>query len=352
LRENKDDFEMIYLRGLNGIRAIAAIAVLVDHINGGLGMFNLTILPKTELAAYGVTFFFSLSGFLITYLLLIEKGQGDISIGNFYVRRILRIWPLYFLLILIALCYQYQSGLLYYIFMLPNIPYVFGGTIIPLGHYWSLGVEEQFYLFWPWGLKYIRNVLVFLIAVILITLLVKLGFRIFYGGWSSQYGFLYLLRFDCMAIGGLGAWLIFNKRSIVEHRYFGYWVIVSWILFGFVAINRFHLISIIDHEIIALATTAIILDQAFGKKLIFNLEKPALEYLGKISFGIYMFNPFIIFFMAKVLKGLTIQSSLKCVLAYVSVFAATILVAHISYYFFEKPILSLKSRFSTVSSTN
>jgi peptidoglycan/LPS O-acetylase OafA/YrhL len=94
-KENK-----IYLPGLNGLRAIAAFGVLFSHVNLGIEAYGLPIRKTSDLAGFGVTIFFALSGFLITYLLLKEKEQfNTINIKNFYVRRILRIWPLYFLFI-------------------------------------------------------------------------------------------------------------------------------------------------------------------------------------------------------------------------------------------------------------
>jgi peptidoglycan/LPS O-acetylase OafA/YrhL len=97
--------KVLHLRGLNGIRAIAAVAVLISHISLALPLFGLDPLftdKKGEpagvlMASYGVTMFFVLSGFLITYLLLQEKEIQQIHIRHFYFRRILRIWPLYYL---------------------------------------------------------------------------------------------------------------------------------------------------------------------------------------------------------------------------------------------------------------
>jgi peptidoglycan/LPS O-acetylase OafA/YrhL len=342
----------IHLKGLNGLRAIAAIAVLMDHINGGLNYFDLDVHSKMDLAGYGVTIFFSLSGFLITYLLFLEQELGSISIKNFYIRRILRIWPLYFLLLFVAITIEGTEDVLYYIFFVPNLPYVFGGGILLLGHYWSLGIEEQFYLFWPWCIKYLRHSLRFLIVFTLVSVLLKLILKYVYGGWSTNYEFLYQLRFDCMAIGGIGAWLIVNRNKIIESPYFSYAVILSWIIFGFVAFNSFHTFSIIDHEIVALATVILILDQAFGKQFIFNLERPWLNYIGKISYGIYMINPFVIFFLPYLIKDMHINLYLKYTIVYLSSVLGTILLSHLSYYFFEMPILTLKQRFGKIISTN
>src|SRR4051812_30029422 len=105
--------KLIHLSGLNGIRAIAAFGVVMAHITLSLGDFHLSpILFYTikngkvhgwSLAGFGVSMFFALSGFLITYLLLLEKEKRPIHIRNFYVRRALRIWPLYYLYLITSL---------------------------------------------------------------------------------------------------------------------------------------------------------------------------------------------------------------------------------------------------------
>jgi peptidoglycan/LPS O-acetylase OafA/YrhL len=102
----------IYLPGLNGIRAIAALAVVVSHTTLHLGLFGLDPhlfgngdgRPRTlDMAGFGVTMFFALSGFLITYLLCREKEIAQVNVKKFYARRILRIWPLYYAYFLICL---------------------------------------------------------------------------------------------------------------------------------------------------------------------------------------------------------------------------------------------------------
>ena len=131
----------IYFPGLNGLRALAALSVVIFHLTRDFGQFNLSPYifgtladgsPKGfAMAGYGVTIFFSLSGFLITYLLLAEKKQQEIHIKNFYFRRILRIWPLYYLYLVAVLIIIFYFGLhfnggilLTYIFFAANVPFI------------------------------------------------------------------------------------------------------------------------------------------------------------------------------------------------------------------------------------
>ena len=178
----------IYLPGLNGLRAIAALAVIISHTtlsldkfglnNKILGVDNLGNARGSDLAGNGVTIFFTLSGFLITYLLLLEKEIESVQIKNFYIRRILRIWPLYFLYFMISLVIAYFFHLSiniysipYYLFLSANIPFILSSSLPLLSHYWSLAVEEQFYLFFPQLVKHSYGKLVRLFTLLILILL-------------------------------------------------------------------------------------------------------------------------------------------------------------------------------------
>jgi peptidoglycan/LPS O-acetylase OafA/YrhL len=337
--------EMTYLKGLNGIRALAALSVVVGHIN------NAVHSPHTEdssIASYAVTVFFSLSGFLITYLLLKERDKQPIDIKKFYIRRILRIWPLYFLYMSIAVVFTTTAifpNLLYYIFFVPNIPMVFGGGISLLGHYWSLGVEEQFYLFWPWLVKKSANVLMGLCAFTALVLVVKLCLNVFIGGWSPAYSLFYLSRFDCMAIGGIGAFLFQQGSKLIPLFSSTAVQLASWLIMALMMIGKFKTFSIIDHEIVSGVAVLLIIGQIATDKPLINLENRALNFLGKISFGIYVFHPLIIEWIIQ-LPFNTIGDPLNQIVIYFAVLSATIIVAGVSYNCFEKYFLVLKNKYA------
>ena len=170
--------KIVYLPGLNGIRAIAAFLVLCWHIYQYLELWGIKTNLDNSISGFGVTLFFVLSGYLITYLLLIEKERyGTIKIKNFYIRRILRIWPIYYLAILGSFImvisglnyFEYKTILpnyLYYIFMLANIPFTFGTSLYCITPLWSIGVEEQFYAFWPMLFKHSKKIIYSVIFVI------------------------------------------------------------------------------------------------------------------------------------------------------------------------------------------
>lgn len=159
----------IYFPNLNGLRFFAALSVMLYHF-GGVETIN---------GHFGVILFFVLSGFLITYLLLEEKKQTNtISIRKFYFRRVLRIWPLYFFILLLAtvviysttgLDDNYYEALPYFLLFIPNWAFVINIGIKYVVVLWSVGAEEQFYLLWPWvihKIKVDKLIFVFLLFIL------------------------------------------------------------------------------------------------------------------------------------------------------------------------------------------
>lgn len=357
--------DRVYLPGLNGIRAIAALSVAFSHINNRLDYY---LLPKSELldlANFGVTIFFTLSGFLITYLLLIElEKTGTIDIKKFYMRRILRIWPLYFVYLLIVILLNgidsLQWPILFYIFILPNLRNSFAGITnitvgshnltYMVGHYWSLGVEEQFYAFWPWIIRRTKNLLRFLVLFPIAYLVLKVVLKVAHAPYTVL-TFFHYTRFGCLAIGALGAYLYYKKMPQVQWAYKKGLEAFAWIMLLVVAFNKFHIASVIDHEIISVVTLIIIINQISNPNKLINLENKFFDYLGKISFGLYVYNPLVIYLMAYVINPLGIENDIvKQIIIYALVVAAIILVSHVSYHYFEKRFLKIKYNYTTIKS--
>jgi peptidoglycan/LPS O-acetylase OafA/YrhL len=367
----------IYFPGLNGLRALAALSVVVFHLTLDFGNFNLSPYlfgtltdgaPKGfAMAGFGVTIFFSLSGFLITYLLLAEKKQQEINIPNFYVRRILRIWPLYYLYLIaavIVIAYfgmRFSGGvLLCYIFfganfpfILENVPHIVETTLPFLRHYWSLGVEEQYYLFWPWVVKKIKNKLeVFVIVFITVFILLKCLLHFFFMHSIIAASFN-VIRFDCMLIGSLGAIYYFNQQpSFMKIFTSKITQACAWLIVVLLVLNIFHIASVIDHELVSVVTVMLVIGQITIKNRLVNLDLKICDFLGKISYGMYVIHPLIIFFSGKLFKPLQLPTVIKYIAVYSFVIGLTILLAWLSYEYFEKRFLKMKMKFTTVASSN
>lgn len=361
--------KVIYFPGLNGLRAIAALAVVVSHVtlslaNFGLDPYIFGSLPDGKprgvtLAGYGVSIFFVLSGFLITYLLLAEREVQKISIKKFYLRRILRIWPLYYLYLVIAVLFIQLSGqamdvstLLLYIFYGANIPFILETALPFLHHYWSLGVEEQFYLFWPWVIKKgIGWIVPLIVGAIIVLVGIRLALHFFYSNTIIERA-LEVTRFHCMLLGALGAVLYKQQHSLfLKITNNKITQVFCWIILGIVLINKFHVASVIDDDLISGVALCLVIGQISVRNRIINLEQRVFDFLGKISYGIYVIHPLLLYVLQKPLKQIPLDGAVKYFVVYIIVILCTVLLAWVSYTYFEKYFLRLKGRFTVVPSS-
>ena len=354
----------IYLPGLNGIRAIAALAVVVSHVTMGLHQFGLNTFlfgevdgePRNyDLAWHGVSMFFVLSGFLITYLLCQEKSEAPVNIKKFYMRRILRIWPLYYayllIIVIVYLIFQLDfqgATILYYIFYTANIPFTLGNALLLLSHYWSLGVEKQFYLMWPWITRLSIKRMTIVSIILLITLLgLKSVLHLIYPGTLLE-SFMNITRFQCMLFGCVAALLFYQKNQLLSIISANKIVqIFCWICLLLVALNYFHIASFLDTEIFSAITAIMILGQINGASPI-KLENKLFDFLGKNSYGIYVIHPLIIFILAKALPKMPIDNPLSYVSVFTLVIGLTIGISHLSFKYYESFFLKIKKRKFTV----
>lgn len=355
----------IHMPGLNGLRAIAALSVLIAHVSlKGIADFGLPYLFDLPMAGYGVTLFFVISGFLITYLLLQEQGKTQtVDVRKFYIRRILRIWPVYYLFLSVCIVVFFilseQRTILvkemwFYVFFAANIPFIFQNGILILVHYWSIGVEEQFYLIWPWIVKSMKISLLRVALIIFILLfLMKLVLWMTLGTTFLAYRFITVTRFHCMMVGAIGA-ILFHSENTLFIKLATNRIIQlgSWLLFFTVGFNLLSIPAVIGHELIAFASLSMIMGQITVNRRIVNLENLFFDFIGQISYGIYVIHPLIIFLLSKVYRDINIAPALKYGLVYSSVIISTVMIAWLSYIYLEKPFLKFKTRFAVVKSSN
>lgn len=367
--------DKIYFPNLNALRFIAAFAVFIHHIEQFKnihGYSNYWHLNRIQsIGKLGVVLFFVLSGFLITYLLLTEKkSKKTINVNAFYIRRVLRIWPLYFLVFFASffilpnleffsldiwsnnLHNDFSIKFLLYLFFLPHVALAFYTPIPYASQLWSIGVEEYFYILWAPLIKIFRNTLNLLLGIIGFYLGLKTGLKIL--EWILP-GFPYLtevrntlslFNINCMAIGGLFAYTYFKKNKIFSF--------FSKQLIFFVALSLLTICLLIgfkmpylNFEFYSILYGIIILNLATNTMFKNSLEKKSLNYLGKISYGIYMFHPICIVVGLKLLKYLNLQFSY---LQYIVCFILTILISALSYQFLEKWFLNKKENFKILDS--
>ncbi len=344
--------------GLNGIRAVAALIVLFGHMWSPFGDWGVTPFLQIPWQIGPVTTFFVISGFLITYLLLNEiKKTNDVSIPKFYMRRILRIWPLYYGYLLLALLAvwlfhdEINNAVWFYIFFSGNISHALALGIIPLFHFWSLGVEEQFYLWYPWMVKYNKKHLLTAVSILCVSWFVlKLAAYVFLGK-GLVYRILGTTQFDCMMLGAMGAIMYFRKTEwfvkLCSNRFVA---IIAWILFFTSGAYCNYIPSPVRNEYIALVSLFVIMAGLLHKPI---LENKLMNFLGQISYGIYVIHPLLLYVLTRLIQPAQYMSNnLASLVIFVGITALTIGIAALSYKFYEMPFLRMKNKFSVVHSSN
>ena len=351
-----------YYPALNGLRGVAIILVLCRH--------HLHFIPHFEFGWVGVDLFFVLSGFLITDILLKTKENKNF-LSNFYIRRILKIFPLYYGVLLLffllapflqALQVQYNyyhSHQAMSWFHLQNWLYIFHqkpNDFLLLNHFWSLSVEEQFYIVWPFVILSVKNCkrLAHIACVILaICIIGRFASWLYYGNGYTNFYFQYMTRLDGLCIGSLIAIWRFSSYEQARKKLF---VLVSTLLGAhfvvlvlaktiFTGLPHFQFfgyssIAAISGVIVYFAVEK---RNAWSKALI---ENSVLTYIGKISYGLYVYHwPVLVLFKIYAMDillsyGYTRYAS-NVVLSLAGLVAA-IMLSIASYHLFEKKILALK----------
>ncbi len=303
----------------------------------------------------GVDLFFVLSGFLITRILIFTKENHSHNFFyNFYIRRSLRIFPLYYgFLILVYFVLPifkidstppFTHQLWYYLY-LQNIPATFTDLNLQIsgpGHFWSLAVEEHFYLFWPLIVYFLpsRRLLWASIGIMLLALVIRIILL------THNIGVFYftLCRFDALAMGSLLAYLEYKNQLSIYRKYFVNIAIFSFVLllitWLFTGGQGLDLIGMFKFTIIALFYFCIVgyLSVEKHQNIIHEIVgNRFLVFTGKISYGLYVFHPLIFGIVGNQKQPFYIYISICISLTY--------LIAYLSYEFYEKNFIKLKQHF-------
>ena len=333
---------------LDGLRAISILLVLVAHSRFSEG-FPVKYADLARHGGVGVTVFFVISGFLITFLLLNEQEKtGRISLKQFYINRVLRILPvfLFYSLFIIVLKNFKLIGLfgdsLHYVFTFTvNFDHHINWYFL---HFWSLSVEEQFYVFWPAILllfnKHLKTVLIALIMYSCFARVIAYRFPA-YAVISLSPFFNYS---DAIFTGALGGAVFFKNPAICRHWVFrSYWLqMVALILIiafvYFTGYGKLGKVALPFGNIIISASVLFLIFSYItpGNPLVFNfLNSRILVHIGILSYSIYIWQQF--FFVGK-FNGLWPTFPVNILVIY--------FVSLASYYLLERPFLRLRKQFS------
>jgi peptidoglycan/LPS O-acetylase OafA/YrhL len=323
-------------------------------------------LALVQECSLGLCLFFTLSAYLITSLLLAERQAADtVSVKKFYIRRLLRIWPLYFFgialgMLLAALTHRRSdiTGLVWYLLFAGNFYCMaFGWLANPMSPLWSISIEEQFYLLWPWAMRWFSRRMLAMCALLFIVaanITLFISNRIHasdIGIWANTF-----VQFEMFAVGIL---LALIKKPVAQNRSgMGYLLVIAapalWYAAqyqlsarqpeaGMTAIGAAPLMA--AFALIALGCAAIL--QGFC--MIGPSRMPQwAAYLGKISYGLYVFHVLAIEFARALFNPG--HRLVYFAVSTLSAFLITVAAAVVSYHFLESPFLRLKGRFEIVNS--
>lgn len=347
-----------HLTQLDGLRALAVLAVVLTHYlperNWPLGVYW---------GGYGVRLFFVLSGFLITGILLRSRGfiasgqRPSFALRQFYVRRFLRIFPIYYVtlaIIVVLAIPQARASILWNVSYLSNVYFARRGEFDGLtSHLWSLSVEEQFYLFWPWLIFFMPSR--FLLPSIVAGIAVAPLFRVIGKVLGANDVALWVLTpalLDTLCLGALLAYV--SADSSIRHSSRKN-VCRVFLVVGLLLTCLVEMPSLFPQDSL-FAWFA----KDLGKGLLFTwmvgsaaqgftgvagriLTWQPIVYLGKISYGIYLFHPFVPWICSKLTGASFVIGS--PVLASFFYAAITIAAASLSWEMFEKRVNDLKRHF-------
>jgi len=316
------------------------------------------------MGAFGVDIFFVLSSFLITELLLREKSLlGKVDVKSFYARRVLRIWPLYFTFLLVAAAMQWfvpgqhmgWRAAMGFTFLAGNWWIVFHGfpssVIFPL---WSISIEEQFYLLWPAAVKRAGTAMMLALAVGMLAL--ANATRLYLGlhhAMETQAWCNTLVQLDPLAAGILIAVLLKGRTPALGMRARAS-LAIAGIALLWMAANFFRIKAdplkpqdlMLGYPTMAAGASALLIAVLCRRPI---LNKSFLVYLGRISYGLYVFHVLALM-CSDYLMPNSAASAGRLALHAVAALALTVALAAASYRWLETPFLQLKQRFTHVLS--
>lgn len=347
-----------YFERLDSLRFYAVFCVIFAHI------FQIWTWQESTVFLFpvgntGVVIFFVLSGFLITNILLSQPKDMSLSTSfrYFYLRRALRIFPIYYLYLLIAFSFNLENieqTQFYPWLYLTNI-YIFSNDtwLNANSHLWSLSIEEQFYIFWPFLvllLKEQTRTLFYVFAgIILLTMSARV--YLFVNGYSisPQIEVFTLTNLDSLTLGGVLALVALHYNHLLKRYaipmivgglgvyYLSYYLKTSY---GWEAwywsIGKFA---------IAAFAAGLVLYGLVTKPKHNILHNPVTIYLGKISYGLYLYHNIIVAHYDKIARFFGLDVGNNIIVKVVLSISFTVAIAQLSFMLIEKPLLRLKRRY-------
>lgn len=359
-----------YFSQLDSIRGLAFVAIFLFHTFHFKP--NSTLLEKFLKFLYdhlplGIETFFILSSFLLTFLAFNEyEKRGDFSFGNYFIRRLLRIWPLYYSILALAfLIFPIIAGYVnysmhlpdpwYYIFFISN--FYSKDHVFFLIFLWTISVEEQFYMLWGISLKFFFKKIK---VVIFLLFLSSVSFSLYaiINKVPEYFNTLtYLFDFGCGAMAAImtfnsskiSKWFssFSNKKTILFYFYLPLHFVLFYILDDNTSGEINNLFGLLSRYLFIIYIALLLMEQVLNnnRSKIFQNSR-LLIFTGKISYGLYCYHGITITVLGLILKRFSMD--LPALLFVLICFLINYGVAMLSYFYFELPILKLKSRWRRI----
>lgn len=398
IANSKPGLAKVYFPGMNGIRFIAAFSVIFHHIEQTKFWINdpaINNYPNIwgtmfcdNIGHKGRIIFFVLSGFLITYLFLAEISKtGTLNLQKFHTRRALRVWPVYIITVLFAFLILPRYTDIYHsngdsfnaqlfdgywikfsvvLLMMANFARFLFEPVLGATQLWSIAVQEQFYLVWPFLTHFFKkHFLNFLVVFIVFKVSVEIIMKVYLDHYSvfpnsvitsdrlvTMIKWWEIFAVDQLAIGALCAYIFINKKdkilNFIYNRFFVSLIFIVYIYLFFIKVDFY------GHTFVeGLIAAVIMMNISTNAKFPVKLENKLFNYLGNISYGIYLFHNICVISILNLLIYYTNFSGnvfLFNLVLYAGSIIATLVISGLSYKYVENYFLKQKVKFEVIKS--
>jgi peptidoglycan/LPS O-acetylase OafA/YrhL len=347
---------MDYVRRLDGLRGIAVLMVLLQHFPAihGLDVYNrlLSLFKKLGLGYVGVELFFILSGYLITRLLVIAFQQRQQKIlTNFYIKRAFRILPVFFLTIGVCFFLLPEFDYKYIAGFLANYYFAFNTDPHPLRHFWSLAVEEQFYLIWPLIVLMAVSYRFRIEKVLMVLMIIAIAVVLYRDVWvatdlsrdlihrSVETRMIALCVGSYFAVCGLptkSLQFLFVLMAATVILVMGLQLLSQTGLWPYMKSTKTFGFLIVSSSIFLMAANS-------ESRLVWFFELRPLVAIGVISYGLYVYHLPLFYYLGY--SHMQMRGNQASLGVAVMLLSCTFLIAIISWFCMEKPLRSIRKRF-------